>query len=160
MKFIKSLLPYIIIIIVVVLIRSFIATPVSVKGNSMYPTLEGNEIMILNKLGKIDRFDIVVVHLDNKNDNLIKRVIALPGEKIKIENSKIYINGEELPDEFGYGETYNIDEVELDEDEYYILGDNRIISLDSRVFGKINKKNIKGTTNITIFPFNKFGKVK
>lgn len=160
MKFIKSLLPYIIIIIVVVLIRSFIATPVSVKGNSMYPTLEGDEIMILNKLGKIDRYDIVVVHLDNKNDNLIKRVIALPGEKIKIENSKIYINGEEIPDEFGYGETYNIDEVELNEDEYYILGDNRIISLDSRVFGKINKKNIKGTASLAIFPFNKFGKVK
>ena len=69
MKFIRSLIPYIIIIVVVVFIRTFIITPVKVNGTSMYPTLEGDEIMLLNKLGAIDRFDIVVLKLDGEQNN-------------------------------------------------------------------------------------------
>lgn len=160
MKFIKSLLPYVIIIIVVVLIRSFIVTPVRVNGASMYPTLNGGEIMLLNKLGKIDRYDIVVLKLQNGEDNLIKRIIGMPGETVEIRDNDIYINDKKIDDKFGFGVTYNIDKVELKEDEYFILGDNRKISLDSRVFGKINKSEIKGTTNFVIYPFKSFGKVK
>lgn len=160
MKIIKSLIPYIIIIVVVVFIRSFIITPVKVNGNSMYPTLEGNEIMLLNKLGKIDRFDIVVLKLDGENNNLIKRIIGLPGETVEIKNNKIYINDKVLDDPYGYGITYNIDPVTLGDDEYYILGDNRIVSLDSRVFGKIKRSEIKGTTNFVMYPFSKIGKVE
>ncbi len=158
MKLLKSLIPYIIIIILVVLIRTFIMTPVKVNGNSMYPTLEGNEIMLLNKLGKIDRFDIVVIKLEGESNNLIKRIIGLPGETVEIKNNKIYINDKLLEDEYGYGVTYNIDPVTLGDDEYYILGDNRIISLDSRAFGKINAKEIKGTANFIMYPFSKVGK--
>lgn len=160
MKIIKSLMPYIIIIIIVVLVRSFIATPVRVNGTSMYPTLEGKEIMLLNKLGKIDRFDIVVLKLDDRNDNLIKRIIGLPGETVEIKDNEIYINDKKIEDKFGYGETYNIDKVTLKSDEYFILGDNRKVSLDSRVFGTINKSEIKGTTNFIMYPFKRFGKVK
>ena len=86
MKFIRSLIPYIIIIVVVVFIRTFIITPVKVNGTSMYPTLEGDEIMLLNKLGAIDRFDIVVLKLDGEQNNLIKRIIGLPGETVEIKN--------------------------------------------------------------------------
>lgn len=160
MKLLKSLIPYLIIIVVVVLIRTFIATPVKVNGNSMAPTLKGNEVMILNKLGQINRFDIVVLKLDDENDNLIKRVIGLPGETIEIQDNKIYINDEELEDNYGDGITYNIDKVTLEEDEYFVLGDNRTVSLDSRVFGKINKSEIKGTTNFIVYPFKSFGKVE
>lgn len=160
MKFVKSLLPYVIIIIVVVLIRSFIVTPVRVNGASMYPTLNGGEIMLLNKLGKIDRYDIVVLKLQNGEDNLIKRIIGMPGETVEIRDNDIYINDKKIDDKYGFGVTYNIDKVELQEDEYFILGDNRKISLDSRVFGKIHKNEIKGTTNFVIYPFKSFGKVK
>lgn len=160
MKIIKNLLPYIIIVIVVILVRTFIATPVRVNGTSMYPTLKGNEIMLLNKLGHIDRFDIVVLKIDGKEDNLIKRIIGLPGESIEIMNGDIYINDEKIEDKYGYGITYDIDKVTLKKDEYFILGDNRKISLDSRVFGTINKNEIKGTTNFIMYPFKSFGKVK
>ena len=160
MKLLRSLVPYIIIIVVVAFIRTFIITPVKVNGNSMYPTLEGNEIMLLNKLADIDRFDIVVVKLDGEDSNLIKRIIGLPGETVEISENQIYIDGESLDDPYGYGITYNIDPVTLGEDEYFILGDNRIISLDSRSFGKIHRSEIKGTTNFIMYPFNKIGKVE
>lgn len=160
MKIIKSLMPYIIIIIVVILVRTFIATPVRVNGSSMYPTLKGNEIMLLNKLGHINRFDIVVLKIDGREDNLIKRIIGLPGETVEIKDNDIYINDKKIEDKYGYGVTYNIDKVTLKEDEYFILGDNRKISLDSRVFGTIHKDEIKGTTDFIMYPFKSFGKVK
>lgn len=160
MKIIKSLIPYIIIIIVVILVRTFIATPVRVNGSSMYPTLKGNEIMLLNKLGHINRFDIVVLKIDGREDNLIKRIIGLPGETVEIKDNDIYINDKKIEDKYGYGVTYNIDKVTLKKDEYFILGDNRKISLDSRVFGTIHKDEIKGTTNFIMYPFKSFGKVK
>lgn len=160
MKIIKSLIPYIIIIIVVILVRTFIATPVRVNGSSMYPTLKGNEIMLLNKLGHINRFDIVVLKIDGREDNLIKRIIGLPGETVEIKDNDIYINDKKIEDKYGYGVTYNIDKVTLKKDEYFILGDNRKISLDSRVFGTIHKDEIKGTTDFIMYPFKSFGKVK
>jgi len=160
MKIIKNLVPYIIIIVVVVFIRMFVVTPVKVNGTSMYPTLKGNEIMILNKLSSIDRYDIVVLKRAGDDDNLIKRIIGLPGDTVEIKDNKIFINDKEQKDSFGYGVTYNIDKVKLGNDEYFILGDNRQISLDSRVFGKINRSEIKGTTNFVIYPFKSFGKVK
>lgn len=152
MKIIKSLLPYVIIIVVVIVIRTFFVTPVRVNGSSMYPTLKGGEIMLLNKLGKIDRFDIVVLKLDTGEDNLIKRVIGMPGETVQITDNKIYVNDKVLEENFGVGITYDIDKVTLKDDEYFVLGDNRIISMDSRVFGTINKEEIKGTTNFVLYP--------
>lgn len=159
-KILKDLIPYVVIIIVVILVRSFIVTPVRVNGSSMYPTLKGKEIMLLNKLGKIDRFDIVVLKIDVEDDNLIKRVIALPGETIEIKDNKIYVNDKELEDKYGSSNTSSIDKITLKDDEYYVLGDNRVISMDSRVFGPIKARDIKGTTNLVMYPFNKFGKVE
>lgn len=158
MKNLKELLPYIIILIVVLLVRTFIATPIKVNGNSMYKTLDGSEFMILNKLAKIDRYDIVVV--DTKNDELIKRVYGLPGEKISIENNSIYINDKKIEDIYAYGETSNYESITLGSDEYFILGDNRVVSLDSRTIGPVKEKQIKGTTNFILYPFQRFGKVE
>lgn len=154
----KELLPYLIILIVVILVRTFIATPIKVNGNSMYKTLDGTEFMILNKLAKVNRFDIVVV--DAHNDELIKRVYGLPGEKISIENNTIYINDKKLEDIYAYGETSDYESITLESDEYFILGDNRTVSLDSRTIGPVKKSQIKGTTNFVLFPFNRFGKVQ
>ena len=154
----KELIPYIIILGVVIIIRTFIVTPIKVNGSSMYDTLDGSEFMILNKLDKIERFDIVVV--DTPEDELIKRIYGLPGEKISIENNTIYINDIKLEDEYAYGETSNYDSIVLGDDEYFILGDNRVVSLDSRTIGPVKKNQIKGTTNFIIYPFKRFGKIK
>ena len=157
--FIKELLPYVVILIVVVLIRSYIVTPVMVSGTSMSPTLKGREVMILNKLDKkYNRFEIVVLKTDH--DDIIKRVIGLPGETISCENNKIYINSRKLDDNYGKGITSDFDKITLGKDEYFVMGDNRENSLDSRYYGPFNKKRIKGSTKIIIFPFNKIGKVK
>ena len=161
LKLLKEALPYMIILVIVLLLRSFIVTPIKVNGLSMYDTLEGDEIMILWKLGEIERYDIVVadVKVSGSDDVVIKRVYGLPGETISCEDGKIYINGSLIEDEYGYRETSDFGPVTLGENEYFLLGDNREISLDSRVFGKVTRDEIEGTTNFILLPFKKFGNV-
>lgn len=161
MKYIKESIPYLEIILIVFFIRTFIITPIKVDGESMVPTLKGNEVMILKKYDKsYNRFDIVVVNKNVEGDSLIKRVIALPGETISYSNNTLYINGEVLKDEYAYGITEDFKEIKLDDDEYFVMGDNREVSLDSRSIGIIKKKELEGTVGIIIYPFNRLGKVK
>ncbi len=157
-KNIKELGPYILILIAVLTIRTFFITPIKVNGQSMYDTLDGTEYMLLNKMSKIERFDIVVVKANN--DELIKRIYGLPGETISIENNTIYINDKKIEDAYAYGENNDFEKITLEEDEYFILGDNRAVSLDSRYIGPIKKNQIKGTADFIIFPFSRFGKVE
>lgn len=176
-----SYMPYIIIIVFICIIRFFVATPVSVNGSSMYPTLKNDDYMILYKLTKkmrgINRFDIVVINTDS--GRIIKRVIGLPGERIKYEIEKnddgdevgvLYINEKKVKEDFiddiAKRNTCNDDwiickgEYIIPEDEYFVMGDNRFNSKDSRMIGTINKKDIMGTTEIILFPFTRTGKVK
>ena len=160
-KIIKEILSYVIIIIVVILIRTYIATPVRVNGTSMVPSLEEKEILILNKMNKsFSREDIVVVSKKVEGSSIIKRIIGLPNEKIKCINGVIFINDEKYEDKYGFGTTTYFDEITLKDDEYFVLGDNRVVSKDSRMLGPIKEKYIEGTTNIILYPFNKIGKVK
>lgn len=160
----KEILSYLIIILIVILIRSFIITPVRVNGTSMDTTLKDGEIMILNKIKykfkSIERFDIVVVNYNG--EKLIKRVIGLPGETLKYVNSTLYINDEEVDEYFKNQETLDFDIKDLDYDVipdncYMVLGDNRRDSLDSRYLGCIDKKDIIGSANLVLYPFNRFG---
>lgn len=152
-------MPYIIIIVVVVLIRSFIATPVRVDGDSMNKTFKNGDILILYKLSKIKRFDVIVLHEEKDNEKIIKRVIGMPGDTVAIKDGEIYINDEKIDDEYAYGMTSDYDRITLKSDEYFILGDNRLISKDSRYFGPVKEKEIKGKVIFRIFPFTKFGKI-
>lgn len=162
-KILKEIYPYIIIIIVVVLFRTFIATPVQVDKLSMYPTLNEKDILILNKLDKsYNRFDIVVI--DMKNERIVKRIIGLPGENIEYKDNELYINGKKIKDvtstrtrDFTLKEIYRIDK--LPDDYYFVMGDNRTNSTDSRdtEIGIIKKSDIVGTVKLRVFPFNKFG---
>lgn len=170
--------PYLIIIAFVVIIRIFIATPIDVNGTSMMPTLKNNDIMILYKLTKrirgIKRFDIVVI--DTDSGKLIKRVIGLPGDKIKYEvttdddenmSATLLINGEKVEEDFLPETNKNAtclsewticnEEITVPEGEYFVMGDNRGDSKDSRMIGTIEYDKIMGTTELTIFPFNRFG---
>lgn len=158
LKIFKELLPYIIILVVVVVIRTFFVTPIVVSGESMNPTLKDGEVMVLNKRGKIERFSIVVV--DIEQENIIKRVIALPGEAVACEHGVIFVNDRAIDgDKYGSGVTPDFKRIQLEDDEYFVLGDNRANSLDSQELGPFKIEKIKGVTNFTLFPFNKFGKV-
>ena len=127
----------------------------------MHPTLQDKEFMILNKISLkqgINRFDIVVVQENNKY--IIKRVIGLPGESVMYKDSKLYINGKVIEDNYSKTTTNDFDNVVLGENEYFVMGDNRAVSSDSRIIGPVNIENIKGKTNLIIFPFNKMGTVE
>ena len=151
---IKEVIPYVIIIVVVLLIRTFVVTPINVDGPSMRNTLYDNDLMVLKKYDKTYERNEIVVFKRNK-DSLIKRVIGLPGEKIKCVSGIIYINNEEYNDEHGYGQTDDFKEYSLGQDEYFVLGDNRGNSQDSRFFGPVKKENIMGSTDLIIFPFDR-----
>lgn len=165
---IKELYPYILIVIIVVLFRTFIATPVRVDGSSMDSTLKDGDILILNKLNNsYERFDVVVVEVtvDGKKSKLVKRIIGLPGESIKYKNNELYINNKIIDDvatertnDFTLEELYTIKRIP--KDTYFVMGDNRNNSRDSRDYtvGLIKKENIVGTTTTRLFPFNKIGK--
>ena len=167
-KYIKEIYPYIIIIIVVVLFRTFIATPVRVDGSSMDSTLKDGDILILNKLDtNYKRFDVVVidVNIDGKQVKLVKRIIGLPGESIEYKKNSLYINKKIIKDvatertsNFTLNEIYNIEKIP--QDHYFVMGDNRNGSRDSRDYtvGLIKKEDIIGTTKVRLFPFNKIGK--
>ena len=153
----NDIISYVVIILVVVLIRTFIATPIKVNGDSMNNTLKDGYLMILKKFDKkIERFDIVVVKY--KSDKIIKRVIGLPKEDVKYENGKLYINDKEVKDEFNNQETKDF-KYYCGDDEYFVMGDNRGNSLDSRIIGCVKRNDIMGSTDFVIFPFNKFGSV-
>lgn len=160
-KFFKEYVPYIIVIILVLLIKRFVVSPIKVNGDSMYNTLKDKDIMILNIIGyrfsDIKRFDIVVV--DGKDEYLIKRVIGLPGEEIEYKNNKLYVNGKLIKDKYGKNHTKDF-KTKIPKGHYFVMGDNRNNSLDSRYFGAFKKNKILGKTNFTVFPFNRFGKKK
>ena len=159
MKFVKSILPYVIIVLVVVLIRSFIITPGIVSGSSMYSTLKDKEVVLVNKIALnsgIDRFDIVVLNYDN--GEIIKRVIGLPNEKVRYMNNKLYINDEEVETPFQFEKTDDFTIV-TGKDEYVVLGDNRDVSKDSRILGTFNIKDIVGKVSFRLFPLKRIGKV-
>ncbi|MEG0025802.1 MAG: signal peptidase I [Bacilli bacterium] len=164
MKIFKELLPYIIILIVVILIRTFVITPVRVDGLSMFPTLNDKEVLLLKKYAKnYARFDIVVV--DYENNRLVKRVIGLPGESIYYRNNHLFINGKKINiegyqfdtadfelSEFGYGK--------IPKNHYFVMGDNRDSSKDSRIIGTFAKEELIGISDFRIWPLNDFGKIK
>ena len=160
-KWLKENLLFTILLLIIIIIRIFFYSPIRVNGSSMYPTLQDKEFMILNKIGLqkgINRFDIVVVESNGKY--IIKRVIGLPGESVMYSDNKLYINGKVIEDNYSKSETENFENVILKDNEYFVMGDNREVSKDSRVIGPVNIKNIKGKTNLVIFPFNKIGIVE
>ena len=161
-KVIKELSPYIMIIIVVVLIRTFIVTPVIVVGDSMVPTLKNKQLLLLDKMKyafkNIERYDIVVIKVGKSE--IIKRVIGLPGETVEYLDNKLYINGHEVDNDYNYAtDDFTLSDIcnceTIPKDKYLVLGDNRSVSSDSRIIGLIDKKDIEGQTKISLWPMKK-----
>ena len=149
------------------LIVRYVGQRTEVIGSSMVPTLEDGDQLITDKISyrfkDPERFDIIVFPHQPMNEFYIKRIIGLPGETVEIEeDGTIYINGEVLPEEYGYGETSPqalTGKVVLGEDEYFVLGDNREISLDSRYaeVGNVPRSIIIGRAWLRLYPFSEFG---
>lgn len=162
--------------IIVSLVLAFLIVqvikPTIVSGESMYPTLNDRDYLILNrmayKFGDIDRGDIIVFKSDLKQDNgkqkdLIKRVIAIPGDHLIIKDSKVYINGEVQNEPYIHNEYTSGDiDVVIPQNEVFVMGDNRENSRDSRSsdVGLVNEDDIIGEVMIRLLPLNKIGTVK
>lgn len=146
-----------IVIVSVVGFRQFF-TPVIVSGNSMNPTLTDGTLAIscnYNKSDDIERGTIIVAKTSDYY--IIKRVIGLPGETISCKDDTIYINGIALKDDYSDIETYDFGETVIGNDEYFVLGDNRTNSKDSRSIGAIKKSEILCTNLFVITPITSFG---
>ena len=166
-KIIKELYPYVIIIIVVILTRSFIITPVIVSGKSMLPNFNDGELLLVRKIDynekTIKRFDVVVIKKDK--EEIIKRIIGIPGEHISYKNNKLYINDELISEDYSHLNTkdFNLEEIcscsIIPKGKYLVLGDNRPISKDSRSIGLIDEKDIVGKSVFRLWPITKIGTV-
>jgi signal peptidase I len=149
---------------------SFAVQTVHVEGLSMWATLDDNDYLIANKidyrLHAPQRGDIIILRppTDNSKD-FIKRIIALPGERILISNSFVYINGHKLdepylPEEWTtLNNQYGPDGIVVPPNEYFVMGDNRNKSQDSRIFGFIGRDRIDGRAWFRIWPLNSFGAI-
>lgn len=158
-------------LILAILIRTFLFAPIIVKGESMVPTLQNSEQMIVNKIGYVfsepKRFDIVVFHANEEQD-YIKRVIGLPGDHIEYIDDTLYINGkpyeedyldplkEQLDTKLTYDFTLEelTNESTVPEGYLFVMGDNRQYSLDSRDLGFISMDEVVGKANIVYWPIS------
>lgn len=152
-------------------IRFFIAAPYVVQGASMEPNFSDWQYLIVDRVSydfqEPRRGDIVIFDLPQNTDrSLIKRVIGLPGETVAISGSKVNIINAQYPEGFTLTEPYldpanqggvsNM-RVILDQDEFFVLGDNRRVSSDSRTWGTLPRKDIVGRVLFRLYPFQKIG---
>lgn len=158
-----SIKDYVYIVLAVLIIRTYIVTPAIVDGDSMNNTLLDGQIVILNKItyrfNDVNRFDIVVIKNSEDNDKIIKRVIGLPNEKIRYTDNKLYINDKLIETNLSFKETQDF-EYETKNGEYFVLGDNRVVSKDSRILGNFKKDDIVGKVSIRIYPLDRIGSIK
>ena len=165
-EFFKDILKYIILILVVLIIVIYIVGLQQIVGISMSPTLNNGDITILDKISykfiNIKRNDIVSIY-NNDSKYIVKRVIGLPGEYVEYKNNKLYINGRKIEENYlkdTITENFKLTELGYEivpEDMYFVLGDNRKESLDSRDpnIDLISKKDILGKVRFRIWPLNK-----
>ena len=172
--------------IVILLFVNFVAHPVRVDGRSMYPTLKDGEFGFTNVggvlLNGVKRGDIVVVTMEEKGQKThwVKRVIGMPGDTISCVNDIVFINGKVLDetqyidpdyrqscvDQFGYfnkvpnannTDVQDFEEVKLGDDEYYVMGDNRPYSKDSRYVGPVKKSQLFAKNMLVLLPVSDIG---
>lgn len=177
--FLEIIKIFILAVVVILPIRVFLFQPFFVQGASMEPNFENGQYLIINELGyketdlkitkinsfkEIQRGDVIVFHYPlNPKQFFIKRVIGLPGERIKIDRGNIFIYNDKNPQGLKLEEEYLSEELltkgdndqEIKSDEYYMMGDNRGHSSDSRMWGPIKKVHVVGKVLLRAWPLNK-----
>jgi signal peptidase I len=148
-------------IVLAVVIRIFVIAPSMVSGPSMQKTMESGDLVLVNKLLYLfrqpERGEIIVFEVPGEED-LIKRVIALPGETIEAKNQRIYINGKELKEPYLDPKMVTMDfaQVKIPPDHVFAMGDNRMNSKDSRSLGAISYDRIVGRADLIYWPLSHF----
>ena len=146
-------------LLLALVIHLFLAQATVVYGRSMEPNLSESQRLIIDKLTyrirSPERNDIVVLNIPTMDEMLVKRVVGLPGESVAIRNGIVYINGQELEEDFRHNlSDYDVPEITLGPLSYFVLGDNRTNSNDSRVFGSIKREHIVGRVWLRYWPIN------
>ncbi len=167
--FIWDLIKFLLISLAIVLpFRIFVAQPFIVSGKSMYPTFDDGQYLVVDELtyhfNHPERGDVIIFHFpNNTKEYFIKRIIGLPGETISIESGKVKIVNSEHPDGFFLTEPYAPDKltdaapVTLDNTHYYVMGDNRGASYDSRSWGTLSSNLIVGRAFVRLVPLGDVG---
>jgi signal peptidase I len=156
-------------VVLAVVLIVFIYQPVKVEGTSMMPGLTDQERIFINKyeyklgVGSIERGDLVVFHFPlDRSQSYIKRIVGLPGDSIEIQQGTVYVNGNKLdesyvPDEYRDRVTKPRESVPVN--KYFVLGDHRSSSNDSRVWGFVDRSDIYGKAVFVYWPLDKIGRV-
>ncbi|MDZ5609029.1 signal peptidase I [Bacillus pseudomycoides] len=155
---------------IAIVVRGVLFTPSLVQGESMMPTLENNERVLVNKIGfniqGLDRFDIIVFH-GKEGYDLVKRVIGLPGDTIEYKNDVLYVNGKTVDEPYladyktevskgkltpDFTLEQKTGKTKVPEGQVFVLGDNRQVSKDSRMFGFVSEDQIVGKGEAVFWP--------
>lgn len=164
LSFIQSIL---ITVLLAFLLRFFLIQPFIVEGSSMEPNFHDQQYIIIDKLSyrlrDPKRGEVIVFHPPNDpSQNYIKRIIGLPGETVRIDNGDVYVNEVKLDESYLGDQNHNTEQLRfrepviLEADEYFVMGDNRNHSSDSREWGELTKQNIEGRTWFIALPFADF----
>ena len=151
-----------------VFIVVFLYQPVRVEGTSMMPALVDQERIFINKFvyrfEAIERGDVVVFHYPRDPEkSYIKRVIALPGDRLRIDRGQVWLNGKRLSEDYvpeEYRDSVSLAEMIVPEDTYFMMGDHRCISSDSRTFGPVERSLIYGKAVFVLWPARDAGAVR
>jgi len=157
--------PLVIALGVALLIKQYVLFKVYIPSGSMIPTLNVEDQLFVTKvynLDNLERGDIIVFDSKELEDVLIKRLIGLPGDNIKIVNGKISVNGEELQEDYVVNKDNYYGEFNVPEGKYFFCGDNRPTSHDSRKWTNpyIDGEDIRAKAQLKVYPFKDFGSIK
>ncbi len=161
-------------LVLAIIIRTFVFSVTEVSGRSMYPNFDTGDRLIVNRIGVLLRdvkkgevieFLSPDIKPNGKRDHFIKRVIGTAGDTVSLHDGRVYLNGEEVEEDYIDKSLQTLPQTEqsqweVKEGEIFVLGDNRSNSDDGRRFGTVPTDTVKGIAVFRFLPFNKFGKIK
>lgn len=160
--FLEALVLVVVALVLAMTLKTYVAEAYEIKGRSMEPTfLSGQRVVVLKAFYEVQRYDVVVfASKEDPSKDLVKRVVGLPGETIRISGGRVYVDGRLLPETYTRHDRRDLLdgplETRVPEDHYYVLGDNRPDSHDSRYFESIPARSVRGKVVLRWWPLGEF----